>query len=825
MFFITNFKIIYIVVSLTFAGIIAYSTVYISRRKKFFVKRVTSCLVMSIETVATYALFLLQYMQNFARYFYSLYLICLVIMIFELMKFSISYSSKKFMWANLENVFTVFITFDVIYLIFNAIIPFSFDLIEVPLKFSQNGTSFENVKVFVRVLTKYDFQNEFIDTNGKLELVQTIVRTGPAEFSFQVLFEQLFKFHKLNPFLLHALLCISMVSISLVFILAKTFDAPAIYKYKYAIVFSVYITAVILYHIFLFLKSGIEATSILFALLNFFIAYFSIYTSPNRLEKRALYKINEELSDAIICFDTVPKLIYLNLKAEEIFKPDSDDSDRGKKSISKRKLMHFFLNVQNDWKNLEDNKSLGVYELKVDGTIHYFNVEFHPIMSDEIQVGSFIKLADKTKELEKVRREEYIASHDSITKLYNRKKFFEVAENLLKSEKDQNWNMICFNIKDFKLINELFGDKKGDELLKRYADFVQKYSSRKCCYGRITDDKIALLIKEGEFPFHTFKENVNELSASFENLKIHINAGVYKITDKNERIEIMYDKAIMALKKDSNSYQKLFISYDTNSLELMKEEKIIMDKFEKALINDEILLYLQPVVNAKGEALGCEARARWINEGKIISSGNFIDAIRSSGLICKLDYCIWNLAAQTLCDWKIDGLDDFSITVSVDEKDIYYLDIVKVFKELVQRNKIEPSNLVIQFKESEFVKNYTHALEVTNKLSQEGFPVCITDFGGGYSSLNVLKDMDINSIKMDIAFVDSEIGNSRNVKIINTIVSLAHDLNYSIISKGLKNKLQVEQMTEMGFKLFQGDYFSPAIDVRSFEKKYLPQIC
>ncbi len=828
MFFIRYFKVIYILFSLILAGLIAYSTVYISRRGKKFVRNVTPCLVMSIATVAIYALFLLQYIQNFARYFYCLYLICLVIMIFELMKFSISYSSKSSQWITLENIFTVFVTFDVIYLILNALIPFSFNLAEVPFKFAQNGKDYENITVFVRVLPKFDFQYDFKDSNGNLELTENLTRTkGFIEFSFKNFLEQLSEFNYFNPFFFHGLLCIIMVSISLIFLFAKTLKAPTIYKYKYAIVLSVYIVAVIVYHVFLFLKSGIEATAILFAFLNFFIAYFSIYSSPERLEKKALYKINEELPDAIICFDTVPKLIYLNLKAREIFKSDTENQNDEKKSISKRKLMKFFLNVQNDWKNLskQKDKNLGVRDLMVNGSTHYFNVEFHPIMSEKIQVGSFIKLTDKTEDIEKVRREEYIADHDSLTKLYNRKKFFETAESLLESEKDQNWNMICFNIKDFKLVNELFGNRKGDELLKKYAEFVQKYASRKCCYGRINDDKIALLIKEGEFPVQTFKENVIELSSLFDNLKIHINAGVYKITDVNERIEIMYDKAVMALKKDSDSYQKLFTTYDANSLEQMREEKNIMDKFEKVLMNEEVLLYLQPIVNEKGEALGCEARARWLNDGKIISSGKFINALRTSGLICKLDYYIWNLAAQTLCDWKIDGLDNFSITVSVDEKDIYYLDIVKVFKELVQKNKIEPQNLVIQFKENDFVKNYRHASTVANKLSEEGFPVCITDFGGGYSSLNVLKDMDINSIKMDVSFVDAEIENSRNTKILNTIVSLAHDLNYSVVSKGIKNQSQVEQMCEMGFKLFQGDYFSPAIDVSSFEKKYLPQIC
>ena len=131
------------------------------------------------------------------------------------MKFSISYSSKSSQWITLENIFTVFVTFDVIYLILNALIPFSFNLAEVPFKFAQNGKDYENITVFVRVLPKFDFQYDFKDSNGNLELTENLTRTkGFIEFSFKNFLEQLSEFNYFNPFFFHGLLCIIMVSIS-----------------------------------------------------------------------------------------------------------------------------------------------------------------------------------------------------------------------------------------------------------------------------------------------------------------------------------------------------------------------------------------------------------------------------------------------------------------------------------------------------------------------------------------------------------------------------------------------------------------------------------
>lgn len=819
MFFVENYKYVYIIVSLVFAFVISYSSIHISKLKTPLTKRIFPCLIFGISSVIIYAIFLLCYIQSFARFFYSLYYISLTLLIFSLLKFSISFTQDKFVWPTFENIFTILVAFDVIYFISNAILPYSFDLVETPFKFFGNTLEYENVKVFTKSINNYKFANSGFMT--------FVVCDGKLEFSLLTMIEQLVKFHKLNFFLVHFTLCAVMIIIGLSLLLIKAIKAPFLYKFKYVTVFFTYLFSFLFYALFYFLKSEIEYTGIIVSILNFLVCYFSVYKSSERLEQKALYKISEEVSEGILCFDNLQKLIYYNQKAKEIF-----SDEKNKSEISEKKALNFFKSASTKAKKLTNqnenqNENLTWHEekIKVGESERYYNVEFHQIIIEEKFVGNFIKLTDSTQEVEKLKHEEFIASHDSLTNLYNRKKFFEICDRILRQESTSQWQMMCFNIKDFKLINELFGTKKGDELLKKYADLIRKYAPKGSCYARIADDKIAMLIKTQDFSEATYLEIIKVLSGIFSNFKLYINVGIYLVKDASERVEIMYDKAFIAISKLANPYQKTFIYYGDNSLELMRYEKDIADKFENSLQNNDISLFLQPIVDEKGNAISCEARARWIFNGQLISAGKFIRALKNSGLISKLDMFIWEQAAKVLCDWRIDGLDDFTITINVDEKDIYYFDIVKFLDELVQKYKIESKNLIVQFKESEFVKNYDFASKIANSLAKKGFPVCITDFGGGYSSLNVIKDMDISSIKMDMVFVDSEKKSERNKIILNTIISMAKKLNYNIVSKGVKSFDQVEQMASMGFKFFQGEYFDAAIDVESFEKRYLPQLC
>ncbi len=812
MFFIENYKYVYIIVSLVFAFVVSYLSIYISRLKTPLAKRIFPCLFFGISSVIVYAIFLLCYIQSFARFFYSLYYISLTLLIFSLLKFSISFTQDKFVWPTFENIFTILVAFDVIYFIANAFLPFSFDLVETPFRFFENTIEYENIKVFTKAINNYKFS----------DLTLSVVYDGKIEFSLLSMLEQLIKFHKLNLFLVHFALCAVMILIGLSLLFVKAIKAPFLYKFKYVTVFFTYLFSFLFYALFYFLKTEIEYTGLIVSILNFLVCYFSVYKSSERLEQKALYKISEEVPEGILCFDNLQKLIYCNQKAKEIFSDEQNKSE-----ISEKKALDFLKLISAKEKqvsNQNENFILHEEKIKVGNSERYFNVEFHQIIIDKKFVGNFIKLTDSTQEVEKLKHEEFIANHDSLTNLYNRKKFFEVAEHILKHESSSQWQMMCFNIKDFKLINELFGNKKGDELLKKYAELIQKYAPKGSCYGRIADDKIAILIKTQDFSEATYLEIIRILSSIFNNFKLYVNVGIYLIKDISERVEIMYDKAFIAISKLANPYQKTFIYYGDNSLEQMRYEKDIADKFENSLMNNEISLYLQPIVDEGGNAISCEARARWNLNGELISAGKFIGALKNSGLISKLDMFIWEQVAKVLCDWRIDGLDDFTITINVDEKDIYYFDVLSFLSELVQKYKIEAKNLIVQFKESEFVKNYDFASKLANNLAKKGFPICITDFGGGYSSLNVIKDMDISSIKMDMIFVDSEKKSERNEIILNTIISIAKKLNYNIVSKGVKSSEQVEQMASMGFKFFQGEYFDDAIDVESFEKKYLPQL-
>ena len=297
--------------------------------------------------------------------------------------------------------------------------------------------------------------------------------------------------------------------------------------------------------------------------------------------------------------------------------------------------------------------------------------------------------------------------------------------------------------------------------------------------------------------------------------------GVYDISDLEEPVSIMCDKANLASETIKNEYKSNIAYYTERLFESSIEERRIIGEFERAISNNEFEMYLQPQVDSSGNLYGAEALVRWQHpERGLLSPAIFIDVLEKTGFIYKLDRYMWDKAAKKLGEWKKEGKDQYHISVNISTKDFYLVDVYETFVGLVDKYDIDPVNLNIEITETTLMSDFDKNMGIIRLLQNYGFNIEIDDFGSGYSSLNMLKDISADVLKIDMGFLRASENEAKGLDILESIITLAGKLGMKVITEGVETKKQLYMLVEMGCDMYQGYYFSKPIPVDEFEKKY-----
>lgn len=548
------------------------------------------------------------------------------------------------------------------------------------------------------------------------------------------------------------------------------------------------------------------------------ICYLTLYRSSRELVDKTLSIVVNEMNNAVICFDINNECVYANERALKIFNSSLDS------------LSGISEDVQGWIKEHDTNNSASLEwsgQTIIDNKTYYFDIEYRKLFDKKNEyIGFFLNLIDNTEKHIAFEKEKYLATHDTLTGLYNKNYFAHKTSEILNENPDKEWLLICSNIKDFKLVNDLFGLEKGNEVLKMEADLLKAQCVEGSVYGRTGGDKFSICIPKEEFKEQDFMDAIQSMGQAFNNdlYHLHIYVGVYEITDRNEEVSIMCDKANLAIKTLGENYDKSIAYYNDTIFHDTVAEKQLVGDFDKALAEKQFCMYLQPQVTSEGKLLGAEALVRWQHPKRgLIFPGDFIEVFEKTGLIYRLDRFVWELAVQKLAQWQKAGRDDLYISVNISTKDFYYMDVYETITSLVETYKIIPSTLKLEITETAIMTGTAGELEMIERFRKSGFQVEIDDFGSGYSSFNTLKDMDVDVLKIDMGFLRTTRPEriERSMSIINTIISLTKTLGLSVITEGVETKEQIDKLTQMGCGIYQGYYFSKPIPVDQFEDTYL----
>ena len=608
----------------------------------------------------------------------------------------------------------------------------------------------------------------------------------------------------------HKLVCAILSFSSLALLISSIAKAPSYNKVKYVTILTSESLVLIANYIFNSLALPLNISLLMLVASSIFIANYvnKDFSAPVLIGP--LSAITESINDIIFCYDSSENLIYANSAAKNVFKKSNDNLENFAKEFR-----------QNFLKNRPSELSLKLEN----GEERYYITEYKDFFISNSNIGSYLRLQDKTKETLESRRKNYIATHDLLTGHFNRSGFFKKMQEALYQNTFKNPILICTNIKDFKLINTIYSEQVGDSVLQNQTEVMKRLPGhRKSIIGRIADDKFAILMEKQDFDKDIFEEVFNEVSCIIEKTlyNIQIVAGIYEIYDKKDTIQSIYDKAKISLDAIKDSDNQIFSFYNPSMMEKMLKEKDIVNDFEKSLNEKQFSIQLQPVIDNDGNVLGAESVVRWNNpKYENLTPSSFLDVLERTSLIYKLDVYVWELVAKKLHEWKERGFSDRFISVNVSSKDKFFIDIIKTFSELIKKYDISPQNFKVEIRETAMLENPEKTIAIFSQLKKLGIKVYIDNFGTGFSSLNVLKDFIADGIKMDTSFLSESKVSGKNKIILQTMISMSSNLGMEFIAKGVESENQMLALSKMDCKLFQGFYFSKPLPVKTYEAKYL----
>ncbi|MBX7403035.1 bifunctional diguanylate cyclase/phosphodiesterase [Clostridium chauvoei] len=417
-----------------------------------------------------------------------------------------------------------------------------------------------------------------------------------------------------------------------------------------------------------------------------------------------------------------------------------------------------------------------------------------------------------------------LAFQDEITGFSNWKKFQIESRQILNENHNINYAIIAFDIDKFKMINDIFGYDRGNEILKYIANFLNDFIHKNESFCRVSADNFGILLSycDDENLIDRVKEIKRYINKFNNSYVIKISFGIHKVYNKKYNISVLEDRANMAKRSIKDKLNVDYAFYTEELRAVMLREKQIENNMESALKNKEFKVYLQPKYRIKDEKIiGAEALIRWIKpNGEALSPKDFIPIFEKNGFIQKLDKYVFEEICILISKWNKLKLTEpiVSISVNISRVDLGNTKIVDTLKEIIEKYNVDAKNIELELTESIVFEDKKILVNTLNKLKDIGFKISIDDFGSGYSSLNLLNDLPADIIKLDKAFLEKASEDKKVNMTIKNIIHMAKDLDLFTVAEGVETEEQLKSLREAGCDIAQGYYYAKPMAISEFEK-------
>jgi len=446
--------------------------------------------------------------------------------------------------------------------------------------------------------------------------------------------------------------------------------------------------------------------------------------------------------------------------------------------------------------------------------IHYYYVKCsrNRIKSDQI----ILVFACEDNQVND-RKLQYILETDILTGLYTKEAFLQYSRQLLDDNPENDFDVVLVDVKNFRLLNNIYGVEKGNELLKTLAEYLVDSHSKEL-WGRFSGDQFIGMGRHTNL--YTMK-SVSEIVEGFNEISpvpdIVLKCGLYDHVDKDLPIEYMCDRALIALKSIKPDYNQLTAHYDGEISKQHYKAQLYETCFPMAINKREFVVWYQPKYDPyQMKVVGAEALVRWCREGKNISPGEFLPVFEEDGLILKLDEFVFESVCEYQHRRKERELPIIPISVNLSRVTLRQPDAVERFSKIASNYGVDSAYLPIEITESTAIES-RDIKSLVEDFRKHGFPIHMDDFGSGHSSLSSLNVLKFDVLKIDKGLIDF-IGDENGEAILYHTILMANDLKLSIVAEGVEKEQQLDFLKKMGCDLIQGYYFSKPLSELGFDE-------
>lgn len=422
---------------------------------------------------------------------------------------------------------------------------------------------------------------------------------------------------------------------------------------------------------------------------------------------------------------------------------------------------------------------------------------------------------------------EKLAYEDSVTKGLNANYFRDMALQMIAANREIPYIVQRFDICNFRYINEAYGHNKADDILRACIDNLKGiFDDRELCVRMDSDQFITLNINDSQIDQKRtdYVESINEYARGIGvKYPIRLKFGVYQIRKQDTDIDLIIDRANVARKSLDGDETKLIAYYSDALVQDMRKIDKIESEMTRALETGEFKVYLQPKWDIVNNSLhGAEALVRWIKkDGSVVFPGNFIPVFERNGFIEKLDFYMLETICREIRKRLDNNLEACPVSINQSRLLLHNPEYINNVAKVLRTYNIPKRYVELELTETVFFDDRNKMIDTMNRLKRQEVKLSMDDFGSGYSSLNLLKDIPLDYLKIDREFFSEAITSETSTLILQKIIEMAEGLGMEVVCEGVETEEQIIILKKIGCRLVQGYYYSKPIPLEEFMDKYL----
>ncbi|MBJ8009517.1 MULTISPECIES: sensor domain-containing protein [Bacillus cereus group] len=544
-------------------------------------------------------------------------------------------------------------------------------------------------------------------------------------------------------------------------------------------------------------------------------------------EKQMLFKsLLEYNNDSIVSVDSIGRITYANPATYEIFGYRYEEL--------KDQFIFQFINKEYEktfqilFKNALQGKAKQIVAKKYvhkEGYELYISVKTIPIIVNSEIVGVYIVTRDVTRQVLNEMKTEYLAYFDQLTGLMNRISCTNKLNEFLDDNKE--FALVFIDLDEFHLINDTFGHKEGDQVLKKVTECLGELKIEDMHLFREHDDQFVMLIE------NITKECVEEVAQTIlkrisehfvieeEDVYLSASIGIVMAPKDGMDEKMLFQRVDTALEK-AKEKGKGYYHFYCSGLDCEREQRFIIEnQLHRAIEKNEFFLYYQPQINIEtGKIASMEALIRWENkELGFVSPNQFIPLAERTGFIIKLDEWVVHQVCEQIREWLNKGYEVVPIAVNISARHFRSITLIEMITRALNKYNVPPHLLAIEVTEGALIHKDL-SKRVLMQLKEQNLKIHLDDFGTGYSSLSYLKTYPIDTLKIDRSFMEGIYKDERDTNITAAIIHLAHTLGLNVIAEGVEKAEQIQFLKEKNVKLVQGYFYNRPLSIYDVENIY-----